>query len=69
MPLVLEPAAWDRWLDPALTDAAALAPLLEPRSPALVAVAVSQHVNDPRHDDPACLEPAPPEPPRQGSLF
>jgi putative SOS response-associated peptidase YedK len=69
MPLVLEPAAWDPWLDPALTDAGALAPLLETRSPALVAVSVSKHVNDPRHDDAACFEPAAPEPPLQGSLF
>jgi putative SOS response-associated peptidase YedK len=70
MPLVLEPAIWDQWLDPQLTDATSLAPLLEPRTPDLVAYPVSPHVNDPRHDDPSCLEPAaPPEPPAQASLF
>jgi putative SOS response-associated peptidase YedK len=63
MPLVLEKGAWDRWLDPALVDADALASFLEPKSPALVAYAVSSHVNDPRHDDATCLEPqaAPPQ--------
>jgi putative SOS response-associated peptidase YedK len=60
MPLVLERADWKRWLDPAQTDADALAPLLLPRAPALVAYPVSTHVNDPRHDDPKCLEPTEP---------
>jgi putative SOS response-associated peptidase YedK len=60
MPLVLEPQAWEPWLDPELTDTAALAPLLVPRSPELVAYEVSLRVNDPRHDDPACVEPAQP---------
>jgi len=58
MPLVLEPETWDRWLDPALTDVDAIAALLAPRSPELVAYAVSSHVNDPRHDDPDCLRPS-----------
>ena len=63
MPLVLEPAAWDRWLDPALDDPTGL---LESRSPDLAMHPVSPHVNDPRHDDPGCIEPAEPA---QGSLF
>jgi putative SOS response-associated peptidase YedK len=58
MPLVLEHEAWAPWLDPELTEVAALAPLLVPRSPALIAYPVSAYANDPRHDDPACLEPA-----------
>jgi putative SOS response-associated peptidase YedK len=66
MPLVVEAEAWDRWLDPALTDVAAIEPLLEPRSPQLVAYPVSRHVNDPRNDDPACLERMDPV---QGTLF
>jgi putative SOS response-associated peptidase YedK len=57
MPLVLEPAVWDSWLDCAVTDLFAMAPLLAPRSPALVAYEVSAYVNDPRHDDPLCLCP------------
>jgi putative SOS response-associated peptidase YedK len=56
-PVVLEPDAWSQWLDPAITDGAALAPLLEPRSPDLVAYSVSPYVNDPRHDDAKCIEP------------
>jgi putative SOS response-associated peptidase YedK len=69
MPLVLEPDTWDRWLDPAITEAAAIAPLLEPRDHQLVAYSVSAWVNDPRHDDPACLEPAEPVVPAQRDLF
>jgi putative SOS response-associated peptidase YedK len=67
MPLVLEPAVWDAWLDPQLTDPGALATLLEPRSPELVAYHVSPYVNDPRHDDAACIEPA--GEPAQRTLF
>jgi putative SOS response-associated peptidase YedK len=66
MPIVLEEQAWGRWLDPELTDVGALASLLEPRSPELVAYEVSPRVNDPRHDDPSCLEPAEPA---QRALF
>jgi putative SOS response-associated peptidase YedK len=72
MPLVLEREAWDRWLDPALVEAEAIAHLIEPRSPALEAYPVSSHVNDPRNDDASCLEPQEPQeatPPLQGSLF
>jgi putative SOS response-associated peptidase YedK len=79
MPLVLEREAWDRWLDPALVEANAIAHLIEPASPALVAYPVSSHVNDPRNDDAACLKPLqeekePPQEekaraPLQGSLF
>jgi putative SOS response-associated peptidase YedK len=61
MPLVVEPASWNAWLDPALTDPADLAPLLAIRDPDLIAFAVSSRVNDPRFDEPACLEPAPEE--------
>ncbi|HTB79065.1 MAG TPA: SOS response-associated peptidase [Polyangiaceae bacterium] len=71
MPLVLEPEAWDRWLDPGLTDAGVLesllVSLLEPGTPDLIAYPVSSYVNDPRHDDAGCLEPA--AEPVQRSLF
>ncbi len=66
MPLVLERDAWDRWLDPSLTDPEKLAPLLVPRAPDLVAYEVGPRVNDPRRDDPACLAPATAE---QRTLF
>lgn len=60
MPIVLERDAWDRWLDPEVTQTDALAPMLKPHEPALVAYPVSRIVNDPRHDDPRCVEPAAP---------
>ncbi len=53
MPAILEETDWDAWLDPTCT----------PPSPApcrddlLEAYPVGFHVNDPRHDDPRCLEP------------
>ena len=64
MPLVLERDAWDRWLDPRSMDVAALAQLLHPHAPALIAYPVSQSMNDPRHDDRHCIEPV--EPPQLG---
>jgi putative SOS response-associated peptidase YedK len=67
MPLVLEPEAWDRWLDPGLTDSAALEPLLASHGPDLIAYPVSSYVNEPRHDDAGCLEPV--AEPAQRSLF
>jgi putative SOS response-associated peptidase YedK len=72
MPLVLEREVWDRWLDPAFVEANAIAYLIEPRAPELVAYPVSSHVNDPRNDDAACIEPEDLQEtvaPRQGSLF
>lgn len=67
MPLVLEPEAWDRWLDPGLSDTGELEPFLASRGPDLVAYPVSPYVNDPRHDDAGCLEPV--AEPAQRSLF
>jgi putative SOS response-associated peptidase YedK len=58
MPVVLDRADWSRWLDPDETDPAALEPMLVPRDLDLIAYPVSSHVNDPRHDDAACLAPA-----------
>jgi putative SOS response-associated peptidase YedK len=60
MPLVLEPDAWEPWLDTALTGETAIAPMLAPRAPALVAYPVHAYVNDPEHDDPRCIEYAEP---------
>jgi len=60
MPVLL---TWDQcepWLDPRLTDAAVLAPLLEPVPAAdLQALAVSTYVSNSRNEGPACLTPAP----------
>jgi putative SOS response-associated peptidase YedK len=60
MPLVFEREDWDRWLDLAPMSADALALLLEPRAPPLVAYPVSTRVNDPGNDDPQCLRPLDP---------
>jgi putative SOS response-associated peptidase YedK len=55
MPLVLSAEDWNVWLDPAVTRVEAIAPLLDPRVPALALHQVSTHVNDPRHDDASCF--------------
>ena len=56
MPLVIEPAERDAWLDRTRSEPEAIAPMLAPHSPDLVAYAVSTRVNDPRHDDPSCQQ-------------
>jgi len=62
MPAILfDAAAWSAWLDPQITSAVTLAPLLRPLTPdALSATAVSARVNQTRNDDAACLNPATP---------
>jgi putative SOS response-associated peptidase YedK len=59
MPVLIEVADRDRWLDPAMTDPKSLMDLLEP-SPddALEYRAVSRRVNRPEHDAPDCIEPS-----------
>ncbi len=58
MPVILRPEAEEGWLDPSLTDPAALARLLAPLAgDALTLHPVSHRVNSPRHDDPALLAP------------
>jgi len=70
MPVILDRAATQRWLDPSLERPEELAASLRPApSGDLEARRVSTHVNDPRHDDPSCIEPAPDLPPRQLGLF
>lgn len=57
MPVIFEPDRAGPWLDPA-GDAAALENLLAaPPAPELTATPVSQLVNNPRNDTPACVEP------------
>ncbi|HEY7510907.1 MAG TPA: SOS response-associated peptidase [Vicinamibacteria bacterium] len=73
MPLVLDPADYDLWLDPAVRDPERLAALLRPfPAEEMVAIPVSPRVNSPDNDDPALLEPVEPAPlpePRQRTLF
>ncbi len=58
MPVLIEVADRDRWLDPSITDPSALMDLFEP-SPddSLEYRVVSRRVNRPEHDDPDCIEP------------
>lgn len=63
MPVVLEPGAWDRWLDPELDEAGAVTDLLV-ASPAgtLRSLRVGRAVSSVGNDGPELLEPAPPDP-------
>jgi putative SOS response-associated peptidase YedK len=58
MPVVVRPEDFALWLDPAVDDAARLAPLLAP-APAegWETVPVSRAVNSPAHDAADCVEP------------
>ena len=58
MPVVLDPDAQARWLDPANRDTAALLALLDPALPAdWTLTPVSRRVNNARLDDPGLIEP------------
>lgn len=58
MPVILPPTAYEAWLDPELTAAGHLAPLLVPAAEGvLTGYQVSQRVNAPAHDDAACIRP------------
>jgi putative SOS response-associated peptidase YedK len=58
MPVILAQADYDQWLDPAVRQAQLLQPLLRPYPPEdMIACAVSLRVNDPGHDDVACIAP------------
>ena len=57
MPVILQPSAYDPWLDPGLQDTARLVPFLTSYpADTMIAVPVSQLVNNPRVDDARCLE-------------
>ena len=57
MPVILEPEDYDMWLDPGPRPQEALH-LLRPYPPdKMMAYPVSTWVNNPRHDDPSCIEP------------
>lgn len=62
MPMMLEPDAFDAWLDPAPHPADDLLGLLVPAAPGLLdAWPVSTAVNNHRNNGPELLEPLPPE--------
>lgn len=61
MPVVLDPADHDRWMTTPPEEAPSLTTLLRPAPDGtLEATPVSRRVNNPRHDDASCLEPADP---------
>ncbi len=58
MPVILPKEGLGRWLDPAVQEAPALAPLLKPYPPAeMVAYPVSTRVNVPKNDSPENIQP------------
>jgi putative SOS response-associated peptidase YedK len=57
MPVILNPAEFDLWLDPKVQDVKRLEPLLVPyTSEAMAAYPVSTHVNSAANDDAGCIE-------------
>lgn len=56
MPVLLAAASWRVWLDPGSEPEALKALLVPAPDGTLESRVVGSHVNDPRHDDPACLE-------------
>jgi putative SOS response-associated peptidase YedK len=58
MPVILDPADYDRWLDPAQQDPNEVLPLLKPfAADRMQAVPVSTLVNSPRNESPQCIAP------------
>jgi putative SOS response-associated peptidase YedK len=59
MPVILDPADDDLWLDPGVQDAKRLVPLLVPcMSEAVAAYTVSRLGTNPETDDRTCVQPA-----------
>jgi len=57
MPVFLADGDFERWLDPACQDVEVIESLLVPAAPGLLqAVEVSTRVNNPRNEDPRCIE-------------
>ncbi len=58
MPVIIDPADFDRWLDPECRDAKAMQALLQPWPAAgMEAFPVSRHVNRAQHNDVRCIAP------------
>ena len=59
MPIILEPKNYGGWLDPQRQRLEDVSAILRPfPAERMVAYPVGRWVNDPRHDDPRCVEPA-----------
>ncbi len=73
MPVIVERADYDRWLEPSPLPPPVLHDILgTPSSDGFEAYPVSRLVNSPKNDSPECIVPAAvstPPPPVQGSLF
>jgi len=71
MPVILDPADYDVWLDPGMKDSTGVSELLRPFDPnAMRCYAVSSRVNNVRNDDAECSLPIALEaPPQQQQLF
>ena len=70
MPVILDPADYDLWLDPALKDTPTLTELLRPLAANLMrCYPVSSRVNHVQNDDEDCSKPVELELPPQGQLF
>jgi len=54
MPVILDAKDWRLWLDPDVTEAEAVQPLLVPYGSAMMAMKVSNYVNSPTHNDTKC---------------
>jgi len=60
MPIILAPKDYDLWLDPDAQQVDRLKPLLSPFPPErMTYFPVNLRVNNPKHDDPLCVEPLP----------
>jgi putative SOS response-associated peptidase YedK len=60
MPVILDPNDYELWLDPDVQEVTRLKPLLRPYAPEqMTYFPVNLRVNNPKHDDPLCLEPLP----------
>jgi len=61
MPVILTPATYTQWLDPAADPEKHLVPLLRPApDDTLTATPLSSYVSNVHHEGPACLTPADP---------
>ncbi|KKM05586.1 hypothetical protein LCGC14_1752620, partial [marine sediment metagenome] len=58
MPVIIDPGDYQRWLEAEVHETGALAPLMRPYPEGLLsAIPVSPRVNNPKNDDPRCIEP------------
>src|SRR5437879_1606290 len=62
MPVILDPTDYEQWLDPDIQDVNRFTSFLRPYPPdEMTWYPVNLRVNNPKHDDPLCIEPLPEE--------